>query len=68
MGKGVGKINSWVFDAKSGRVVLEISFINYKLAKKILFAASKKLPLNSSFILSFRKKEHLFDYETTKYL
>lgn len=68
MGKGVGKIDYWVFDAKSGRIVLEISFVNYKLAKKLLLAASKKLPLKSLFVFRIKKKEHNLIYETSKYL
>lgn len=68
MGKGVGKISSWVFNAKAGCIVLEISFINIKLAKKALTSASKKLPILSNILVKVRNSNSKFYYEVNRFV
>jgi ribosomal protein L16/L10AE len=50
MGKGVGNIALWVMDVKVGQIILEISAITIKIAKKILVTAAGKLPVKSEFV------------------
>jgi ribosomal protein L16 len=59
MGKGAGNIALWVMDVKLGQIILEISAITIKIAKKILVTAAGKLPIKSEFI--FKK----FNYNVT---
>ena len=66
MGKGVGKFSYLVFFAKSGRIVFEISYINYKLAVLLLLAASKKLSLSTSMV--FRFNDYIFNQQVNKYV
>jgi large subunit ribosomal protein L16 len=60
MGKGAGNIALWVMDVKVGQVILEISAITIKIAKKILVTTSTKLPVKSEFV--FKK----FNYNVTE--
>jgi ribosomal protein L16/L10AE len=60
MGKGTGNIALWVMDVKVGQMILEISAITIKVAKKILVTASGKLPVKSEFV--FKK----LNYNVTK--
>jgi ribosomal protein L16/L10AE len=50
MGKGSGSIDLWVMDIKLGQVILEISAITIKVAKKIVLGSLGKLPMNSEVI------------------
>jgi large subunit ribosomal protein L16 len=50
MGKGAGNINLWVMDLKVGQIILEISAVSIKVAKKIIISAKGKLPINSEFV------------------
>lgn len=50
MGKGAGSISFWVMDLKVGQIILEISAITLKIAKKIAKISEKKLPIKSEFI------------------
>jgi large subunit ribosomal protein L16 len=50
MGKGAGTIDLWVMDVKLGQIILEISAITLKIAKKIVLTSIGKLPINSEFI------------------
>jgi len=50
MGKGVGNIDLWVMDVKLGQIILEISAITIKVAKKIVSSSLGKLPMNSEII------------------
>lgn len=50
MGKGAGNIDLWVMDVKLGQVILEISAITIKVAKKIVLSSLGKLPMNSEVI------------------
>jgi ribosomal protein L16/L10AE len=50
MGKGSGNIDLWVMDVKLGQVILEISAITIKVAKKIVVSSLGKLPMNSEVI------------------
>jgi large subunit ribosomal protein L16 len=50
MGKGAGNIALWVMDVKVGQIILEISAITIKIAKKILVSVAGKLPVKSEFI------------------
>ena len=65
MGKGVGKFSYLVFFSYSGRIILEISYINYKLAVLLLLAASKKLSLSTSIV--FRFNDYIFKQQVNKY-
>jgi large subunit ribosomal protein L16 len=60
MGKGAGNIALWVMDIKLGQIILEISAITIKIAKKILVTAAGKLPIKSEFV--FKK----FNYNGTE--
>lgn len=51
MGKGSGNIALWVMDVKVGQIILEISAVTLKIAKKIIVVASGKLPIKSEFVL-----------------
>lgn len=66
MGKGVGKLGFWVFDAKSGCIVLEISYVNMKLAKKALISASKKISISTNILVKVRKNNNIFKYEVNR--
>ena len=66
MGKGVGKFSHLVFFSNSGRIIFEISYVNYKLAVLLLLAASKKLSLASSIV--FRFNDYIFKQEVIKYV
>jgi len=57
MGKGAGNINLWVMDLKVGQIILEISAITIKIAKKIVLSAMGKLPVNSEFV--FKKMNYI---------
>lgn len=50
MGKGAGNIALWVMDVKVGQIILEISAITIKIAKKILVTVAGKLPIKSEFV------------------
>jgi ribosomal protein L16/L10AE len=56
MGKGAGNIALWVMDIKVGQILLEISAITIKIARKILVTIAGKLPIKSEFI--FKKLSH----------
>ena len=56
MGKGKGNPDFWVCPVKRGRVILEIAGdFNIEDAKKILQAASYKLPMKTRFV----SKDHV---------
>lgn len=57
MGKGAGSVHLWVMDLKVGQILLEISAITIKVAKKIVTSAIGKLPVNSEFI--FKKMNYI---------
>lgn len=50
MGKGVGSISSWVFNAKKGRILFELDGVSFDLAKSAFRTAAYKLPLKCKFI------------------
>jgi ribosomal protein L16/L10AE len=52
MGRGVGAINYWVSKVFSGTMLFEISEVNFFLAKNVLNAAKKKLPIKTLVILN----------------
>ena len=56
MGKGKGSPEYWVFIAKRGRVLMEVSEVDEVAAKNILKSASYKLPLKTKF---YTKKQLL---------
>jgi ribosomal protein L16/L10AE len=68
MGKGVGKIGNWFFDAKAGSILLEISYIDALLAKKALSSASKKLPLSTLILSRVKSKNSKFNYEVSRFI
>lgn len=68
MGKGVGKIGNWFFDAKAGCILLEISYIDSLLAKKALLSASKKLPLSTLILSRVKSKDKKFNYEISRFI
>lgn len=57
MGKGAGGISLWVMDIKVGQIILEISAITLKIAKRIVTVASGKLPIKSEFV--FKKINYI---------
>lgn len=51
MGKGKGSVEFWVFKAKSGRILFEISNdVPLQLAKLALEKATAKLPIKCKFV------------------
>jgi ribosomal protein L16 len=50
MGKGIGKINKWFFLSKPGKTFLELEYISYNLAFKILKACQKVLPIKLKLV------------------
>lgn len=52
MGKGKGNVEYWVAVVKSGRILLEIDGVNFKIAKEALRLAAQKLPIKTKFIIS----------------
>lgn len=50
MGKGKGSPEFWVFRAKRGRVLCEVSGLPRETAQKVLRIAACKLPLKTRFI------------------
>ena len=54
MGKGVGKFSHSLFFFKQGRILLELSYVNFKLASSLLIFSSKKLSLKTSMIFRIK--------------
>jgi large subunit ribosomal protein L16 len=53
MGKGKGLVderNNWIYRLQAGKVLFEVGFMSKTKAKKLLLAASKKLPVSSIII------------------
>ena len=50
MGKGKGNPEGWVAVVKPGRVMFELEWVPYELAKAAMRLASQKLPLASRMI------------------
>jgi ribosomal protein L16/L10AE len=50
MGKGIGNIDLWVMDVKLGQIILEISAITIKIAKKVVLNSLEKLPIKAEFV------------------
>ncbi|MDN5248010.1 MAG: 50S ribosomal protein L16 [Wolbachia endosymbiont of Tyrophagus putrescentiae] len=50
MGKGKGSVEFWVFKAKPGRILFEISDVPMHLAKLALNKAIAKLPIKCKFV------------------
>jgi ribosomal protein L16/L10AE len=50
MGKGKGKIDSWVYPVYRGDILFELDFVHIFDAKRAFYSASKKLGLNLKFI------------------
>jgi large subunit ribosomal protein L16 len=50
MGKGKGNVERWVAVVKRGRILIELQGLEEEEAKKILKAASYKLPLEVKFV------------------
>lgn len=50
MGKGVGKIDKWVYPVKKGLILLELNNVSINIAKIIFKSISYKLPIKSKFV------------------
>ena len=50
MGSGTGGVEYWVAVIKPGKVLFEISGVNYETAKSALKTAAYKLPIKTKFI------------------
>jgi large subunit ribosomal protein L16 len=50
MGKGKGSVSHWICRVKPGKVLFEISDIEYMVAKDIFRSASLKLPIRTKFV------------------
>jgi len=51
MGKGIGKINNYIYIVKKGMVIFELLYstlISKNLIKTVLIIASRKLPISTS--------------------
>lgn len=50
MGSGKGAVEYWVAVVKPGKILFEISGVNYETAKSAMKTASYKLPIKTKFI------------------
>lgn len=50
MGSGKGAVEYWVAVIKPGKILFEISGVNYETAKSAMKTASYKLPIKTKFI------------------
>jgi len=57
LGKGKGSVEGWVAPVKRERVVLEISGVDERTAKKLLRLASYKLPMKTRFVARENARE-----------
>jgi large subunit ribosomal protein L16 len=50
MGSGKGAPDHWVAVVRRGRILFELSGVNYETAKEAMRLAAHKLPFNTSFV------------------
>jgi len=51
MGKGIGKIHSFIYIVKKGMIIFELLYstlVSRNLIKTVLITASRKLPISTS--------------------
>jgi ribosomal protein L16/L10AE len=51
MGKGIGKIHSFIYIVKKGMIIFELLYstlVSRNLIKAVLITASRKLPISTS--------------------